>query len=232
MKAILFGSIGVLAETSELQRRAYNAAFKSLGLPFHWNIATYCAQLRIVGGKNRLEALLHDRDETALIDEIHKLKQAEFAKLLTTTEIQPRAGILETLRACKQNGIKTGLITTTTQKQLESVFDVLSTHLQPSDFDIITTKSDVKAEKPAADIYHYALSQLGVSADTVVAVEDSEMNQAAAQSAGIPCYLLAGEYATIETGAYQIDNATQMLASAEIASKPVSDEAIMARGAA
>ena len=35
MKALLLGSIGVLAETSELQRRAYNTAFVAHGVD--WN---------------------------------------------------------------------------------------------------------------------------------------------------------------------------------------------------
>ena len=40
MRALLLGSIGVLAETSELQRRAYNTAFVAHGVDWHWNIAT------------------------------------------------------------------------------------------------------------------------------------------------------------------------------------------------
>ena len=42
MKALLFGSIGVIAETSELQRQAYNMAFAEHGLDWYWNVANYC----------------------------------------------------------------------------------------------------------------------------------------------------------------------------------------------
>ena len=55
MKALLLGSIGVLAETSELQRRAYNTAFVAHGIDWHWNIATYCRHLDTPGGQNRLQ---------------------------------------------------------------------------------------------------------------------------------------------------------------------------------
>ena len=54
MNALLLGSIGVLAETSELQRRAYNTAFVAHGVDWHWNIATYCRHLATPGGQNRL----------------------------------------------------------------------------------------------------------------------------------------------------------------------------------
>ena len=37
-KALLFGSIGVLTETSELQRKAYNEAFKLNNLEYTWNV--------------------------------------------------------------------------------------------------------------------------------------------------------------------------------------------------
>ena len=57
MKAVLFGSIGVLAETSELQRRAYNTAFARHDLDWHWNIATYCRLLATAGGKRRIRTL-------------------------------------------------------------------------------------------------------------------------------------------------------------------------------
>ena len=51
-KALLFGSIGVLTETSELQRRAYNMALKLNDIEYTWNIGTYCELLKKPGGKN------------------------------------------------------------------------------------------------------------------------------------------------------------------------------------
>ena len=37
MSAILFGSISTLADTSELQRRAFNEAFEAHGLDWNWS---------------------------------------------------------------------------------------------------------------------------------------------------------------------------------------------------
>ena len=42
MKVLLLGSIGVLAETSELPRQAYNKAFHKHGLDWYWSVANYC----------------------------------------------------------------------------------------------------------------------------------------------------------------------------------------------
>jgi len=45
MKSILFGSIGVLVESSEIQRKAFNKAFKEFGLDWYWNVANYIKML-------------------------------------------------------------------------------------------------------------------------------------------------------------------------------------------
>ena len=37
MKAIIFGSIGTLVETSDIQRQSFNQAFKEIGLDWYWD---------------------------------------------------------------------------------------------------------------------------------------------------------------------------------------------------
>ena len=41
MKAILFGSIGTLIETSNIQRESFNQAFKEIGLDWYWDQESY-----------------------------------------------------------------------------------------------------------------------------------------------------------------------------------------------
>ena len=55
VKALLFGSIGTVVETSEIQRQSFNLSFKDLGLDWYWNIATYCDLLKEPGGKKRIK---------------------------------------------------------------------------------------------------------------------------------------------------------------------------------
>ena len=54
-KAILFGSIGTLLETSELQRTAFNQAFSKNGLDWNWNLTQYQDLLKKSGGRERIE---------------------------------------------------------------------------------------------------------------------------------------------------------------------------------
>lgn len=56
MPAILFGSISTIADTSELQRHAFNDAFAAHALGWHWDREDYVAMLGESGGQNRVAA--------------------------------------------------------------------------------------------------------------------------------------------------------------------------------
>ena len=53
-KAIIFGSIGTVLETSDIQRKSFNKAFKKFGLNWYWSKNEYKKLLKVSGGENRL----------------------------------------------------------------------------------------------------------------------------------------------------------------------------------
>ena len=53
-KGIIFGSIGTLAETSNIQRKSFNEAFKKFNLNWYWSKNEYKTLLQKSGGENRL----------------------------------------------------------------------------------------------------------------------------------------------------------------------------------
>ena len=60
-KAILFGSIGTIVETSELQRRSFNQAFSEAGLDWNWTLEEYQTMLTKSGGRNRINDFANQR---------------------------------------------------------------------------------------------------------------------------------------------------------------------------
>ena len=194
MKALFFGSIGVIAETSELQRQAYNAAFREHGLDWYWSIANYCQMLKKPGGMNRIAFFSNCALGADEVNLIHAKKEAFYSDYLKRG-ITPRAGVVDCISKCKENGIRLGFITTTTHHNLNCLSTALKDSLDFTVFELITTKDNVAAEKPAGDVYRYALEQFGLKPTEVIAVEDTEINQSAALQEGILCYLFAGEYA-------------------------------------
>ena len=75
MKALFFGSIGTIVETSEIQRQSFNLAFKDAGLNWYWNIATYCDLLREPGGKKRIRNYSNISLNKNIVDLIHSKKK-------------------------------------------------------------------------------------------------------------------------------------------------------------
>ena len=78
MKALFFGSIGTVIETSEIQRQSFNKAFKDAGLNWYWNIATYCNLLNNPGGKKRIKEYSQGILDQETIDFIHSKKKKIF----------------------------------------------------------------------------------------------------------------------------------------------------------
>ena len=194
IEVLLLGSIGVLAETSEIQRNAYNQSFEEHGLDWYWNIANYCSLIKRPGGKKRLIEFSNDKVSADMIESIHQRKESIFFERLKSG-IKPRMGVAECIETCNQKGIKLGLITTTSQNNIDALSAALRGSIDFSQFDLITTKQDVAHEKPSGDIYQFAISEFAVSQDKIIAVEDTEVNQQAALEHQILCYLFAGEYA-------------------------------------
>ena len=218
MKALLLGSIGVLAETSELQRRAYNTAFVAHGVDWHWNIATYCQHLATPGGQNRLRQLGVGALSTMEIRRIHETKQDAFAASLAGG-IVPRPGIVDTLAAARAAGLRIGFVTTTTPRTIAMIRQALSSYIDMSDFAVITSKDDVVREKPDGACYELALSRLGIASRDALAIEDTVASQSAAVAAGIRCHLYTGSYAIAGDAPLQTRDPVGAL-KADLSAKP------------
>ena len=53
-KALFFGSIGSIVETSDLQRKSFNQAFNKYGLNWYWGKKEYKKLLNKSGGEDRI----------------------------------------------------------------------------------------------------------------------------------------------------------------------------------
>ncbi|MEM7569765.1 MAG: HAD-IA family hydrolase [Pseudomonadota bacterium] len=195
-KALLFGSIGVLAETSDIQRRAYNQAFKDRGLDWQWDEETYRYLLRFVGGQARMRLLSNATGSAlsdAVIADIHALKTQIAGAMVRQEVTGPRPGIVEALQAAKQSGVLCGIVTSTQRANIDAIAE--ATGISLADFDIIVTNADVAEGKPNPQPYFFALEQLGVSPADAIAIEDTAASVQSAVDAGIQTLAMPGAYA-------------------------------------
>ena len=193
LKAVLFGSIGTIAETSEIQRRSYNLAFKRLNIGCYWNVANYCEMLKVPGGKDRIRNFTIPNIAEDLVDKIHNLKEEIYAELIEQEDIS-RIEFVEVFHHSKASDLKVGLITTTSETNIKSLSKALEDKVNFNDFDIFTTSKDCLHPKPNPEIYRNALKKIGVSPCEAIAIEDTQVNLGASIAADINSILYPGEY--------------------------------------
>lgn len=182
LKAFIFDVDGTLADTErDGHRVAFNLAFEEYGLDWQWSVETYGILLEVTGGKERMqfytEKFLDKKDIPddldTLIPELHKAKTRHYTELLSTGAIPLRPGVERLINEARQRGFRLAIATTTTP---ENVTALLSHTLGEDSidwFEVIAAGDIVPAKKPAADIYHYALDAMGLSAEECIAFEDS-----------------------------------------------------------
>lgn len=193
MTAVLLGSIGTLADTSELQRRAFNDAFRAHGLDWVWGREDYVAMLASSGGADRIARYASARGEQVDAAAVHATKSALFQTGLASTGLPARPGVVDTVREARAAGHKVALVTTTSAANVDAVLDALRPELGRDDFDLVVDLDGVVAPKPDRAAYDVALSALGETAATVVAVEDNVEGVAAAAAAGVRCVAFPNE---------------------------------------
>lgn len=187
MSALLFGSISTIADTSELQRDAFNKSFAHHGLNWSWSREQYMSMLGTNGGQKRIAEYAHTQDQTVDAAAIHQTKSQIFQDSLATTPVQARAGVTDTIKVAKQEGIKVAFVTTTSPENISALMTALSPTLTADDFDLIVDSSAGQAGKPDKASYEYALSTLGERAENCVAIEDNLGGVHAATAAGLRC---------------------------------------------
>ncbi len=209
IKAVIFGAIGTLAETSDLQRQAFNAAFAAAGLDWHWDISTYHELLNTNGGQNRLRAY-RDADPARAgvsdeeIAQLHQSKTEHFVDLLANTPLSPRPGVVELIDTCQKAHMQVAFCTSTSKENVEGIRDALAQLLPFDCFATIVTLDKISQPKPAPDAYIYCLQQLGITADEAIAIEDTPVSLSAAKAAGLVTIATPG--ATVCDGDFSAAN--------------------------
>lgn len=191
MSAILFGSISTIADTSELQRQAFNDAFQVHGLDWKWEQDDYRALLGKAGGRSRVEEFAASRGEQVDAAAVHATKSELFQRSLASSPVSPRPGVLETMGGARDQGLKLALVTTTAPENVTVLLDAIG--LSRADFDIVVDSSVVEEPKPAGTAYTYALQHIGEQPSHCVAVEDNPDGVLAADGAGIACVAFPNE---------------------------------------
>ena len=193
-KALLFGSIGTLIESSDIQRNSFNEAFKEAGLDWYWNEQDYRILLKKSGGTKRVEDFAEKNNVNVNASKIRNRKTEIFSNHIINNKQKLRKSVFEIIKYTKENNIKLAFSTSTTTNNVRAVFESLYSQISKEDFDFIGNKSFVKNEKPSPDIYKVTLKNLNLKPEECLAIEDTEESSKSAVNAGIKCIGFPGHY--------------------------------------
>tara|TARA_Y100001970_G_scaffold160966_1_gene196845 strand:+ start:4635 stop:5291 length:657 start_codon:yes stop_codon:yes gene_type:complete len=189
---LLFGSIGTLIETSDLQRVSFNEAFKEIGLDWHWDKQDYQKLLKKSGGTKRIEDFAEKNNTRVEATKLRDRKTEIFNQKLLSEKLLPREGVIDIINYAKKNNIKIGLVTSTTKNNIDSIFFALKNFFVREDFNFIANNTMVTNVKPHPDIYLEAIKYLNQNSKNCIAIEDSRESALSAYNAQIPCIAFPG----------------------------------------
>ncbi len=197
LQALIFDVDGTLAETEELHRAAFNAAFAEAGLNWQWDVPLYGALLKVTGGKERLRhyaALQGQHLEPDLVDALHAAKNRHYGTMMRQGGACLRPGVAELIEQAKAAGHRLAIATTTSRVNVEVLIDATWGKAGLALFSTIIAGEDVARKKPAPDAYSKALAALQVPGSACLAFEDSHNGLQAALAADIATIVTPGLY--------------------------------------
>jgi len=193
IEALIFDVDGTLADTEEAHRAAFNLAFERQRLGWTWTRAEYRTLLSVTGGKERIAAYIQTLPASpalrqrlmARIPEIHADKTEFYSAAVREGGVPLRDGVARLLDEALTAGCRLAIASTTTAVNVDALLQAAFGARGLEMFAVIACGDQVRAKKPAPDIYRLALETLGLDPERAVAFEDSLNGLRAAVGAGL-----------------------------------------------
>ena len=146
-----------------------------------------------IEGMSFSETAAYFKERFRLPDSLDEIK-AEWTRMSLNkyeTQVPLKPGAKQFLEFLKERGIPMGIATSNGQAMVDGVLDALN--IRPF-FSSIVTACEVKAGKPAPDIYLFVAGKLGVEPKDCLVFEDVPAGIQAGKAAGMTVVAMADEF--------------------------------------
>jgi beta-phosphoglucomutase-like phosphatase (HAD superfamily) len=213
-KAILFGGLGTIAEISDVDSEAWNAAFRIHDVAWGWSWDVYSELMRQSGSGLMAECFAKHIGVDVDTDALQRTQSKLFAARISDG-LPLRPGVAEVILWAAQHDVLLGLVTRVGAESARAFLKSTARARAGITFDVAVLRSDVTELAPSPEAHELAINQLGVLPDQVLSIENLPLGVAAASAAGIPVLAYPGKVAAdmnFEAASMQ----TQSLSVAEI----------------
>ncbi len=194
--AVLWDMDGTLVDTEPYWMAAETALVESFG-----GVWTHEDALQLVGnGLHDSATILQAAGVRLSAEEIIDRLTDEVRHALATKGVPFRSGARELLRALRESGIRTALVTMSLRRMAESIVDLLDF----DGFDVVVAGDDVEHPKPHPDPYLTAARLLGIDIADAVVIEDSPTGVRSGVAAGAVVLGVPHVVALDGVGAHQL----------------------------
>ncbi|KAL0051749.1 hypothetical protein WJX82_001416 [Trebouxia sp. C0006] len=245
LRALILDCDGVIVESEDLHREAYNAAFAHFKAcvgkqhVIDWSEEFYDdLQNKVGGGKAKMrwyfgeqgwpsstmfsEAPRREEQQNALIDALQEWKSKKFQEIVGS-DAEARPGIMRLMDEARQASIKVAVCSAATKSSVIHVVKSLLGEERFEALDVFLAGDDVPAKKPDPSIYTLAAERLGVQPSECLVVEDSAIGLQAAVDAGMRCIITY----TNSSHSQGFSGAELIVSNLDAASHPVSIQSLL-----
>ncbi|KAL4422765.1 hypothetical protein ABPG75_008962 [Micractinium tetrahymenae] len=213
LQALIFDCDGVIVESEDIHRVAYNATFEHFDVrcpnsgdaPVVWSEEYYDdLQNKVGGGKPKMRhyfglngwptssvlggrAPADEAEQTLLVDTLQDWKTEKYKDIIGSGEVSARPGVVRLMDEARAAGVPVAVCSAATKSAVEFVLSNLLGAERFTGLDLFMAGDDVKQKKPDPTIYKVAAQRLAVDPASCLVVEDSTIGLAAALGAGMRC---------------------------------------------
>lgn len=201
LEAVIFGGMGSLAECAEIDRAAWNAAFRVHDIAWEWSWDTYSELVRPGGDRQLAARYAGHMGQVVEADALDATHLKIFAAMLAE-EVPLRPGVGRLLSWAARGGMKLALVSRSELQPVTALLRATARARAGVSFDVAVLRPDVARMAPEPEAMSLAVEKLGVGEGRSVVVADTPATAQAARAAGLPVLAFPGRLAEAEPEAF------------------------------
>jgi phosphoglycolate phosphatase-like HAD superfamily hydrolase len=177
----IFDIDGTLVDTNPAHVEAWGRAFQRFG----YDVPVERIRVEIgKGGDLLVPSILGEQVEQRHGEALRKTQKEEFLKIARQERFRAFPCVPELFRTLRERNIRTALATSSDRKHLQAICESAGIDL-PSLADVLVTKDEAEASKPAPDLIIVAWEKLSLTPAECAMVGDTVYDGQACRGAGV-----------------------------------------------